>query len=202
MVPKVVCQQSLFTRPAHLPRLGRVCLGTGILPFGPAVQRLFNNAPLGLIGARQISVAVGDDIRKRLHTTFQAREAVEQLKQLGILGRGRRHGLSSYSTTACCSSILRQRITFGHTPWLRRAWRGVCRRYTRAAPEHDNRPGSGSLRSLRRIRGTARHYVAVVHAFLINSLPALLPSKPLPAAAPFSRTCRIHPTRLGWIMCS
>lgn len=63
------------------------------LPVGPAVQgflpepaHLFDDAPLGFVGARQIASAVSDDLCKRLHATFQASMAVEHLKQPGIIG--------------------------------------------------------------------------------------------------------------------
>jgi hypothetical protein len=77
MVPKVVCQQSFFTRPAHLQLPVRVRLGPRDLTFGPAVQGLVPQPPhlvdgpsLCLVGARQIAAAVGDDIRQRLHATL------------------------------------------------------------------------------------------------------------------------------------
>nr|WP_147431200.1 hypothetical protein [Thiocapsa rosea] len=44
-----------------------------------------------VVGARQITIAVGDNVRERLDTTFQAGMAVEQRKQLGIIGRGHHH---------------------------------------------------------------------------------------------------------------
>ena len=68
-----------------------------------------------------ITGAIGDNVRERLHATFQSGMAVKQRKQLGIIGRGQRHGVSAYFARTGCSGILRQRISFGHTHCLSRA---------------------------------------------------------------------------------
>jgi len=120
IVPKVLCQRSFFTRPPRLRR--RLLPGSRDAPLGPAVQdlaseppQLVDHPPLGLIGTRQVAVAVGDDVGQRLDAALERRMTVEHLKQLDIVASGCVHSASSHVATEGCSTILMQRISFCHS---------------------------------------------------------------------------------------
>ncbi len=55
-----------------LPDTGNLRLGPAVRGLLPEASHLFDDAPFRLVGARQITVTVLDNVRERLPATFQA----------------------------------------------------------------------------------------------------------------------------------